>query len=484
MMPESADRSSIRPLAAAFVLLAAVLLIARLVIDRAPVRDWGIPALLLALGVGLLLWEHWASRPRPVTASPIRVGASADYDPPRLLVLERPADPAPIIGTAGIAADSPDSVAAPEVDPDLYAQEIRASTEGMPPPPAETVDGQAAEPTNERAPGAPVPDFPVADAVTDDLPAPRMPATIAQVVDAEPPRFIPAPPGERTAIDEALENRPASQVGHDGKPVDPVHGEARERDNTTAMTSQFGSVHAGGFGDSNQSTAPVFPDVQPVNKSGAPDLPDPALPTEGTRAPFDGSRMTVDAPVLNDAPGFADDVPDPHKVRGLNPDHPAAQIREVIDEVTVGQAAPPDAPAALDLPPAEVAPIPVAIVPPAADEIAVVQPVSDPPPVVAVAAPRKAQRKDGTDDLTIIDGVGPKISAALIAAGVTSFAELARTPESRIREILEAAQLRIVGSVSASIPTWSYQAQLATADRFTELAAWLAERKAGSEGKK
>jgi len=228
MTSESADHSSIRPLAATFVLLAAVLLIARLVIDRAPVRDWGIPALLLALGIGLLLWEHWASRPRPVTASPIRVGAQGDYEPPRLLVLERSAD-----------------------------------------------------------------------------------LTL---------------PSERAELDEA---------------------------------------------------API-----------------------------------------------------------------------------------PDAPSAA----------------PTAAEIVVVQPISEPPPV---AAPRKAQRKDGTDDLTIIDGIGPKISAALIAAGIPSFAELARTPESRIREILEAAQLRIVGSVSASIPTWSYQAQLAADDRLSELEAWLAERKAG-----
>jgi predicted flap endonuclease-1-like 5' DNA nuclease/glycosidase len=59
-----------------------------------------------------------------------------------------------------------------------------------------------------------------------------------------------------------------------------------------------------------------------------------------------------------------------------------------------------------------------------------------------------------SDDLTRIKGIGPKISAALQAAGITAFAQLARAREETLRSALAAANLRL----APSLGTWARQA--------------------------
>ena len=76
------------------------------------------------------------------------------------------------------------------------------------------------------------------------------------------------------------------------------------------------------------------------------------------------------------------------------------------------------------------------------------------------------------DDLLIIEGIGPKINEALRAAGITTFAQLARTDEARLRQIMEGAGLRF----TPSITTWAKQADyLARGDQkgFEEYTAYL-----------
>lgn len=121
---------------------------------------------------------------------------------------------------------------------------------------------------------------------------------------------------------------------------------------------------------------------------------------------------------------------------------------------------------------------PAAEVPPPVAEHA--QPAAEPPAEAAKPAPksRKKAKPDG-DDLTVIEGIGPKISDALRKAGITTYAALAAAPEARIREILDGSGLRIVGSVSSSVPTWAHQASLAAAENWTELETWKAEHKLG-----
>jgi predicted flap endonuclease-1-like 5' DNA nuclease len=101
----------------------------------------------------------------------------------------------------------------------------------------------------------------------------------------------------------------------------------------------------------------------------------------------------------------------------------------------------PDAPAAITL---------------SADEpdepVAVATPEPDAPAAVTLSA----DEPDEQDDLTAVEGIGPKIASVLQAAGITTFAQLAAADIAHLDEILEAANLRL-----ASPETWPQQAKLA-----------------------
>ena len=60
------------------------------------------------------------------------------------------------------------------------------------------------------------------------------------------------------------------------------------------------------------------------------------------------------------------------------------------------------------------------------------------------------------DDLTKIEGIGPKISATMQDSGVVTFAQMADTSVERLAEILQAAQIRF-----GNPGTWPEQAKLA-----------------------
>ena len=82
-------------------------------------------------------------------------------------------------------------------------------------------------------------------------------------------------------------------------------------------------------------------------------------------------------------------------------------------------------------------------------------------PVPAPVAPTPMAAR--SDELELIEGIGPKIGAAFRAAGITTFKQLAATPLERMREILAANSLR------ADPSTWAEQAALAAAGRLEEL---------------
>jgi len=79
-------------------------------------------------------------------------------------------------------------------------------------------------------------------------------------------------------------------------------------------------------------------------------------------------------------------------------------------------------------------------------------PVRAPPGNAPVRAAPAAAAKP--DDLTILEGVGPKIAAALVAAGIDTFAKLATASETELRAAMDKADLRFV----PSLPTWAKQA--------------------------
>ncbi len=70
------------------------------------------------------------------------------------------------------------------------------------------------------------------------------------------------------------------------------------------------------------------------------------------------------------------------------------------------------------------------------------------------------------DDLTKIEGIGPKAAEALQEAGIKTFAKLSKSTPEKLKEILEKSG----GSFNALDPaTWPEQAELAAGDKWDEL---------------
>lgn len=91
------------------------------------------------------------------------------------------------------------------------------------------------------------------------------------------------------------------------------------------------------------------------------------------------------------------------------------------------------------------------------------------------AAPSAPEAAHTPDDLTLIEGIGPKISAALVAAGVDTFAKLAAMQPEEIEQIVRSAGVRMVGKAE----TWAKQAALAAEGKFDELKAYQRTLTAG-----
>lgn len=82
----------------------------------------------------------------------------------------------------------------------------------------------------------------------------------------------------------------------------------------------------------------------------------------------------------------------------------------------------------------------------------------------------------GQDDLTIVEGIGPKIAELFHNAGITTFRQLADTPVSRMEEILDTAGPRY----NRHDPdTWAEQARLAAAGEWDALKTMQEELQGG-----
>ncbi|QTE24126.1 50S ribosomal protein L21 [Polaribacter cellanae] len=80
------------------------------------------------------------------------------------------------------------------------------------------------------------------------------------------------------------------------------------------------------------------------------------------------------------------------------------------------------------------------------------------------ATPKKATKKG--DDLKKIEGAGPKAAEALVAAGIDTFAKVAKTDAAKLSEILTEASSRLSHIVT---DTWPKQAGLAAEGKWDEL---------------
>ncbi|RMF20008.1 MAG: 50S ribosomal protein L27 [Bacteroidetes bacterium] len=83
-----------------------------------------------------------------------------------------------------------------------------------------------------------------------------------------------------------------------------------------------------------------------------------------------------------------------------------------------------------------------------------------------------------TDDLKVIEGVGPKLESILKEAGITDLNTLANTDVAKLKEILESAGSRYK---SFDPTTWPKQAALAAEGKMDELKAYQDTLKGGRE---
>lgn len=89
-------------------------------------------------------------------------------------------------------------------------------------------------------------------------------------------------------------------------------------------------------------------------------------------------------------------------------------------------------------------------------------------------APAPSPEPPAADDLTRIEGIGPKISSVLQAAGIATFVDLANADTAHLKQILVDAGLRIQNP-----STWPEQAALAGAGRWEDLKALQGQLSAG-----
>ncbi len=87
------------------------------------------------------------------------------------------------------------------------------------------------------------------------------------------------------------------------------------------------------------------------------------------------------------------------------------------------------------------------------------------------AAPKKSEAK--ADDLKKVEGIGPKIASTLNEAGISTFAELAKTDAAKIAEIIADVRGNHVTD------TWPAQAKLAAEGKWDELKKWQDELDGG-----
>ena len=84
----------------------------------------------------------------------------------------------------------------------------------------------------------------------------------------------------------------------------------------------------------------------------------------------------------------------------------------------------------------------------------------------ATVAPTAAAKAVDPDDLSKIEGVGPKIAELINGGGIMTFAQLAAAPVERLQELLDGAGERYRVHNPA---TWPMQAGLATDGKWDEL---------------
>ncbi|MEU6077666.1 helix-hairpin-helix domain-containing protein [Micromonospora sp. NPDC047074] len=168
-------------------------------------------------------------------------------------------------------------------------------------------------------------------------------------------------------------------------------------------------------------------DPEPAPVAVAPAGPEPAPATPATLADLEPASAAP-ATLADPEPASAPAEPEPATAT-VAPTEPATP------------ADPEAVPVAAE--PAEPEPVPVAA-----------EPAVVPAPRAEAATPPAPAAADAADDFRRIQGVGPKMAAALQAAGIRTYRQLAELDEAALRETIRSAGLR----AAPSLTTWPQQA--------------------------
>ncbi|MGK0270492.1 MAG: large subunit ribosomal protein L21 [Cocleimonas sp.] len=104
--------------------------------------------------------------------------------------------------------------------------------------------------------------------------------------------------------------------------------------------------------------------------------------------------------------------------------------------------------------------------------------VAEKKPVAKKAAPAKAKKDSAADDLTKVEGIGPKAAGALVAAGLVTFADLGKAKVEAVQKILDESEGRF-GAMNPG--SWPKQAKMAADGKWDELQKWQDEHDGGIE---
>ena len=80
------------------------------------------------------------------------------------------------------------------------------------------------------------------------------------------------------------------------------------------------------------------------------------------------------------------------------------------------------------------------------------------------------------EDLTVIEGIGPKVNRVLHEQGISTFIDLAKTEQTRLREILDQAGYQYMDP-----GTWAEQAGLLVENRMQEFQELIKNLKGGKK---
>lgn len=157
-------------------------------------------------------------------------------------------------------------------------------------------------------------------------------------------------------------------------------------------------------------------------------------------------------------------------------------LQQQVNDLQTSLAAAKEAAAKPVEPATTVAPVPVEEPKPVAEaesvaEVAPVEPeiqVETKPEPVAEPAP-VVEAVDGEDDLTKLNGIGPKLAEAMKSAGIKRFGQIASMGTDELGERLSSSGIRYSKTVAES---WAAQAKLAEAGDWDGLKSFQASMKA------